>query len=178
MNCQRCGERPGEIRYTEYTDGKAEKLLICAPCAASLGFGTLPSGATGPPPKLLGVVNLKAVTGGSAGMEGEEPADLRRCPGCGLTAEQFERDSLFGCDRCYETFEDDLDLLLKRIHGAVLHRGRLPHGLTAAAGVEPAELRRDLEDALRVGDFERAARLREKIRQSAKGRERGEEAGP
>lgn len=34
------------------------------------------------------------------------------------------RNGKFGCDKCYETFEDKIDSILKNIHGANNHVGR------------------------------------------------------
>ncbi|MFN8179431.1 MAG: UvrB/UvrC motif-containing protein [bacterium] len=174
MNCERCGKRPGSVRYTEVTGGQARKQLVCAECAQELGFET-PSPATEapeageapalpPPAKIFGVVSidetLKAAEDAAA-----EPEDARRCPECGLTAAAFRTQSLFGCPRCYEAFEEGLDLLLKRLHGAVTHRGRLPRGNALAAEAEPGALRRELDDAIQRQDFQRAAYLRDRLRE-------------
>jgi len=95
-----------------------------------------------------------------------------------MTTEEFARRSLFGCAACYEAFDEDLDLLLKRLHGAVAHRGRLPQrGPTRREG-EPGSLRRELDRAVRDGDFERAARLRDRLRDAERGGpRRGREPG-
>lgn len=157
MNCERCGKAPGEIRYAEYAGGKVQKMMVCPRCAQELGF--LPARAAegpGAPPA-------------AAEDPGATPEDKRTCPGCGLTAEEFHRQSLFGCDRCFATFEEDLDLLFKRLHGASLHRGRLPGArVTGTDPVGPERLERELAEAVRAGDFERAARLRERIRRAGR----------
>ncbi len=158
MNCERCGKAPGEIRYSEYSGGKVLRMLVCPACARELGFlpPARPEGEGGATP-------AKEPPAADAA------ADRRVCPGCGLTAEEFHRVSLFGCDRCFETFEEDLDLLLKRLHGASLHRGRLPR---ADRGADPPDersrLERELDDAMRTGDFDRAAKLRERIRRAGR----------
>jgi len=141
MNCQRCGERPGEIRYTEYEGGEARRLTICPECAGELGFGSTsgsdepespesapdpetPAGSAPPPGKgPSGVIDIQvAVTQGLPA----RPADDRRCPGCGRRMSDLE--ALLGCPRCYEAFADSLEVLFERVHGARRHRGRLPGG--------------------------------------------------
>lgn len=155
MNCERCGESPGEIRYTEYTGGQARKLMICKRCAEDLGFGPLESAdppataspgapsapdappdaaaVTGPVPPAIpvfGSIDIQvAITEGIP----PRPRDDRQCPGCGLRVHELE--SLLGCPRCYETFADSLEPLFERLHGATRHRGRLPGGRI----VEPEE---------------------------------------
>ncbi len=164
MNCERCGKAPGEIRYSEYAGGQVHKTLVCPACARELGFVPAKS-----PPEASGAPANAGATAAGGSDAADAPADRRVCPGCGLTAEEFRRVSLFGCDHCFETFEDDLDLLLKRLHGASLHRGRLPRAERGPeAPAERGRLERELEDALRSGDFERAARLRERIRRAGR----------
>lgn len=177
MTCDRCGQRPGEIRYTELAEGKAQKQLVCAVCARELGFGPeeaepdAPESETQPAgpavAKLFGVVSIEATLTGDLSPALTE--DDRRCPECGLTSSAFRAQSLFGCARCYETFEDGLDPLLKRLHGAVAHRGRVPRGRQNAVETAPAQLRAELEDALRTQDYERAARLRDRLRKRERG---------
>jgi protein arginine kinase activator len=179
VTCQRCGQRAGEIRYTEVAGGEVRKQVVCAECARELGFAPQdpPSGEASPPrgpspaAKLYGVVSIEATLSGE-GVEAA-PGDDRRCPECGLTASAFHAQSLFGCPRCYETFEEGLDALLKRLHGAVAHRGRVPSGRRAGAEAEPGQLRRELDEAIRRQDYKQAARLRDRLRR----RERESEGG-
>ena len=182
MTCERCGQRPGTVRYTEVTDGQAHKQFVCAECAQELGFEAPselvePAGSPGvtPPAKIFGVVSIEATL--SADVEPAEDEDTRVCPECGLTASAFRAQSLFGCSRCYEAFDEGLDHLFKRLHGAVMHRGRLPRGHAVAKEVEPAALRRELDEAIRKQDYQRAAWLRDRLRERDRGaggaRERG-----
>jgi protein arginine kinase activator len=140
--------------------------MICAECAEALGFGPAP------PSPAAGVSGGDAAKG--AGEPAGEPAEVpgpdpgRRCPACGLTAAEFQQQSLFGCPCCYDAFGEDLDPLLKRLHGALAHRGRLPRGRSPEP--EPGGLRRQLDEAIRTGDFARAARLRDRLRGPARER--------
>lgn len=161
MTCERCGKRPGAIRYTEYSGGEAHRMQVCAECAAELGFGPAPAApdAAGTPEE--------AGDGSATSKEGPG----RTCPGCGLTEDEFLRESLFGCAECYATFDEDLDLLLRRLHGAVQHRGRVPRSGPAPGPAEAARLRRELDAAVRNGEFEQAARLRDRLRRAGRGGE-------
>ena len=181
MNCEKCGKNPAAITYTEYSEGTAQKLRICAECAQRLGFDIserpdAPLGETPPPPlmppltvpapaKLFGILSIKATIGPAVVGEPEDH-DPRECPGCGMTGTELQKQPLFGCPKCYETFNDSLDPLFRRIHGAVQHRGRVPGGKTTGP-VNVDELRRDLRSAIANEDFEEAARLRDRLRQAA-----------
>jgi protein arginine kinase activator len=169
LNCQRCGENEARVGYTEYREGGAEELQICLECAAELGFEIRasspsedPAGATKlPPGKVLGIVSLTASITSSGGIS-SEPKDTRVCESCGLKAEELVKQPLFGCPRCYETFESSLEPLLKRIHGASSHRGRIPGGRVVPADVK--DLRRRLQCAISNEDYEEAARVRDELR--------------
>jgi protein arginine kinase activator len=173
VSCERCGRGPAAISYTEYGEQGQRKLRICAGCARELGFDVPPEAgvvesappeapADAPVAKLVGILGIEAVIQ-AAGRA--EPDDPRECPGCGMTGNELRREPLFGCPVCYETFHESLDALFRRIHGAVAHRGRVPGGGTAGL-VDVESLRRELDDALAHEDYERAARLRDRLRQA------------
>ncbi len=74
---------------------------------------------------------------------------------------------------CARAFGKALPPLFKRIHGGIRHRGRLPGGREAVF-LDPAEVRRQLAEAIRNEDFEEAARLRDRLRRL--GHAEGEDA--
>ena len=171
MNCERCHGRSAVIRYREVADGEVRQQWICEECAGALGFGpavrSSSQAATTSEPVAQAPAPSPDDAGAETGRGAESPAAgaERACPRCGLTGAEFSETSLFGCPSCYVTFDDDLDLLLKRIHGAVAHRGRVPAGRADAGPDVAARLRRDLDAALRDGEYDRAARIRDRLRQ-------------
>jgi len=178
VNCEICGKNPARIRYTEVHQGETHKRRICEECARSLGFdvaaGSAPEQGAAepplveyPPPKKKSVLILGVVGEGAAqeaSSRRPDPASLR-CPGCGITAAELRNQSLLGCPRCYETFGSLLDDLLRKVHGATTHRGRLPGGRVAEA-LDADALRAKLEEAIAGEDFEEAARLRDRLRRA------------
>ncbi|MBM4062465.1 MAG: excinuclease ABC subunit B [Planctomycetes bacterium] len=144
---------------------------LCPACAEQLGVAQpkVPKFSAEILEDLLG--SLKGARGG-----GRRPTEA--CPGCGLTPADFRAKGRLGCPRCYETFRGDLLPLLRRIHEAESHRGRLPGRLCAEPpppdGSGLADLRRRLEEAVRGERYEEAARLRDELRSA----ERGEGAKP
>ena len=138
MTCERCGERDGEIRYTEYVDGEMRRSLVCRICAEELGFGEAgerPEAGPAPVGQILGVVKLEDVLKGEAA----PPPDTRRCAHCGSTAADLDDNSLFGCPECYEAFDESLEALFRRVHGRAHHRGRIPGGIVDAPAEETGE---------------------------------------
>lgn len=93
------------------------------------------------------------------------------CPACGLTWAEFKQSGLLGCEHDYIAFEKELTSIIQRAHeGATHHVGKSP---ARRRGDDPASktraelsrLRRELAKAVEAEDYERAARLRDQIRQ-------------
>ncbi len=101
---------------------------------------------------------------------GGEPAPEAppACPTCGMTWASFREKGLLGCPDCYDTFEEQLTPLLSRAHeGGVHHTGKSPSraGISAGLHRELSTLRRELDEAIVAEDYERAASLRDRIRE-------------
>jgi protein arginine kinase activator len=80
---------------------------------------------------------------------------------------------LFGCANDYTVFEKDLTPLLQRAHeGATHHVGKVPTRRGGAGGVpikrafDVSKLRKELAKAVEAEDYERAAKLRDQIKQA------------
>ena len=97
----------------------------------------------------------------------EEEAAVKTCANCGMTYDDFRRVGRLGCAECYTTYKRSLASLLKRIHGAPHHVGKAPARLlkAPAAKMELGELKRRLERAIEMEEFEEAARLRDRVRE-------------
>jgi len=98
---------------------------------------------------------------------GQPPEAPPACPTCGMTWAGFKEKGLVGCPDCYETFEEQLTPLLSRAHeGGVHHTGRMPRRAGVSAGLhrELATLRRELDEAIKAEEYERAASIRDRIR--------------
>lgn len=154
--CQCCGKNPATIHITDIKDDTKRELHICESCANEQGIGT---GAIVP-----GIL-VDLIQGGAGPAE---RAVSLRCPHCGVTFDDFRTKGRFGCPRDYEVFEEALNPLLDKIHGAHQHTGRLPRG-RRAVDTDTADrllrLRRELQEAVRKEDYENAARIRDTIRE-------------
>ncbi len=82
--------------------------------------------------------------------EGEQRRETR-CPVCGCTLEDYGRTGLLGCAACYAAFRDELEPVIRRMHGKTVHEGK--HPLAGARMFrlldEQKNLRGELERALR-----------------------------
>ena len=90
----------------------------------------------------------------------------KSCNTCGMDLVGFQQHGRLGCEDCYETFAPELRNLFERIHGASTHSGRRP-------GEDPEiferrvrieGLERELEAAIEQEAYERAAGIRDELK--------------
>ena len=76
----------------------------------------------------------------------------------------LKRSGVWGCQECYKYFSKELDPILRRIQGNIQHRGKVPAG--AGTGLhrqqQIARLKEELQRAVELEAYERAAELRDK----------------
>ena len=99
--------------------------------------------------------------------EGQKFAELT-CDVCGLTFAKFREQGVLGCPNDYEAFESAMRPLLERAQeGASQHVGKVPHRAGSDQKRQNAilRLRVELRGAIASEDYERAAALRDQIKQ-------------
>lgn len=174
MLCERCGQRPATVHLTEITNGNKQNTHICEVCAGELqpkGFGLVPQ--MNLHQFLAGLLNHEL---GEASYNRAEAAG-KKCENCGVSEGRFVKQGLLGCGHCYENFEERMLPLLRRIHGNSRHTGKVPErtGGRARLVKEIEDLKNQLKEAVGREEFERAAQLRDIIRQLEKNLEEGGE---
>jgi len=166
MQCDICGKKEATVHLTEIVNDRVTKLHLCEDCAKDkgtemeehFGLGDLLAGLTDlgstVEPEILGTV---------------------KCASCGFTYQDFKKVGRLGCGECYEAFKSRLGPLLKRIHGADRHVGKVPImvGKTVKDTKTLQELKSKMDKAIQEENFEEAARLRDMIR----GLEKKDESG-
>lgn len=159
MICEICGIREATIKFTQVVNKTKKELNLCKICAEEKGL-TNPLVAF---PKLIGGLIL--------GIVGEWPEAMRRetldlkCRWCELTWQEFQSGGLLGCSECYESFAEPLKNLLRKMHGSNKHIGNRPVNQRQVGTVEDIErLRKELARAIQNENYERAAKLRDRIR--------------
>jgi len=155
FKCDNCG-KPATVYLTEITNGQKTEKHLCEDCAAAEGI-TLKANV--PISQLLEDFILQSA-----------PASLsdRTCEVCGMSFSSFRKQGLLGCPNDYDAFNEALEPLLSRAHeGATQHVGKVPQ----RAGTDQKKmnailrLRAQLKAAVSEEDYERAARLRDQIKE-------------
>jgi len=163
MKCENCGKQ-ATIHLTEIKNGKKLEKHLCEACAADNGDYTAKSHM--PIDQLLSNFVLNQ-TGAAA-----KTQEAAACPHCGITWSEFRQGGLLGCEHDYTAFEKEMTPLLQRAHeGAAHHIGKVPtrrggSGVPVKRALDASKLRKELARAVETEDYERAAKLRDQIRQA------------
>jgi protein arginine kinase activator len=159
MMCEICGIREANIKFTQVVNKNKKELHICKVCAEDKGFSNPLSGF----PKIIGGLIL--------GIMGELPETGKRehidlkCNYCQLSWHEFQEGGLLGCGHCYESFSAPLKKILRKMHGSNKHIGNRPASQRETGTIDEVErLRKELNRAIKAENFERAAQIRDTIR--------------
>ena len=78
----------------------------------------------------------------------------------------FSRSGKIGCNVCYGVFHEQLEPILRRVHGTNCHTGKVPvkAGNAVRLRMKVKSLRQDLERSVQCEDYENAAKIRDNIR--------------
>ncbi len=155
MKCENCGENKATVHITKIEDNGMIEHHYCEECAEMLNASA--ANSVNPAELLSSLISQIAP-------EIKEMA-TKRCDQCGLTYLEFRSRGRLGCPNDYEVFEKGLTPIIEKIHGASQHKGKTPKGGAGdgAAQSEVLRLRTELEEAVAVEDYERAAKLRDRI---------------
>jgi protein arginine kinase activator len=158
--CQRCEAQPASVHVTTVVNGEKFDRYLCEECARQEGayhFMLAPQFTI--QHVLGGLIGLPA---GQGTLEGAD----KTCPVCGYSYVAFAETGRLGCDQCYGAFNEELEPLVKRLHGSIEHHGKVPHrsGEAILHRRTLEELRSKMGEAVTQEAFEEAAHLRDEIR--------------
>jgi protein arginine kinase activator len=162
--CERCN-KPATVHMTEISDGKPHDVHLCDACAQAAGYVQ----QTHIPINELLSQFLK-----THAQVADTPTT--RCPDCGMSWQEFKDTGLLGCPKDYELFLNQLGGVIERAQsGATHHTGkaavtgpRVGAQENDAVKLRQAELnrlRKELARAVESESYERAAKLRDQIKE-------------
>lgn len=143
--------------------GEKREVHLCEEHAREAGY-VLPSA----PPvanlvgQILAAASSPTAPTGAVRMTRAMPS----CAVCKLSFHQFRQTGLLGCSECYRAFGEPLAALIEKTQNAGVHHvGKVPRrcGGDIDLGMIRQRLARELEEAVRAEQYERAAKLRDRI---------------
>ncbi len=160
--CERCREKEASVYYKESVNASSREIRLCADCAREMGIGF--GGKSVLEEEFFAALPLFAKPS-SRERRGSEGGV---CPTCGKSREEICLSGRFGCPHCYDAFAQGLDMT--PFVGRGYRGGRLgsASGETGARGPiqeDPGKtLKKQLQEALEVENYEKAAQIRDQIR--------------
>ena len=126
-----------------------------------------------------GLLGLEEMFGLPASNTSRTRAEKKRCTLCSSTFDDLVKSGRVGCSECYKVFADELRNSIESIHGKAVYVGRnIPKEKNENAEVIPetkedkiAVLKKELEKAISEQEFEKAAELRDRIKEIEKSAE-------
>ena len=167
MLCQHCQKNEATTHIKTNINGEYSEYRLCADCARELGYAGMFPDFTADIGGMLGSFLSAALPARSG---------ASRCPECGSTMNDIKKLGKVGCANCYDLFFNELMPTIRSIHSNTRHTGKHPvieytenhdekdaKPKTKQNTVE--QLRAELKKAIEEEDFERAAQLRDEIKQ-------------
>jgi protein arginine kinase activator len=161
MKCEVCGLKEAVIHIRQVFPSGVQEVHVCEECAQEKGFSRDREEET---PE-LSISNLL-----SGLVEFREPrgeVSRESCPRCGLTVQEFRKRGKLGCSECFPAFAVDVRAALSQMTGRTHHTGKFPRRLSTEPEVaaDRDRLRAALKDALEGEEYEKAALLRDRIKE-------------
>ncbi len=155
MKCESCNKRHATVHLTEISGNEKREQHLCDECAQNLNsqMVKMPS----PADILTSLINQVAPDIGEM--------SKTSCPACGISYLEFRSNGRLGCPMDYTAFKKGLVPLLEKMHGSSQHIGKVPShaGKELVVKNEVLQLRKELDKAVEREDYERAAKIRDRI---------------
>ena len=151
MMCDECGKKNATVIINSNINGKQISLHLCSSCAADMGL--IPFNGT------------QGILGSLFDFDDKED-DRIICPSCGFMLSKFNETGFLGCDKCYQSFESELLPVINSIQGSVHHKVDISE--IKAQPNKLLQLKEELKQAIDNEEYEKAAQLRDEIKQLEK----------
>ena len=177
MLCNKCGKNEATHFLEKNVNGKITKLALCSECAKNSDeFKFDPFEGFKPFGIFNNLFGFPQISHGSKALLGNGE---KKCTLCASTFDDIVNAGKVGCAECYKVFADELEPTVRRIHGDRRHIGRRPvKHIRPEAGNDSGSvskeenpkdriksLKKELNEAVKSENYERAAVLRDEIRE-------------
>ncbi len=152
------------MHFTSFHGGSVTKMHICHSCAVKMGVfdGNMQEKPFDILGKFLSALALPEIVSDQS------------CPECGKKLSEFREDGKLGCPQCWEAFRENLEPLLKKLHGRSSHKRKARAGMfhpprRSGKDLRIRSLQKELQAAVDKEEYEEAAKIRDKIKGIKKG---------
>ncbi len=157
MLCERCKQNPATIHFTQSINGQTAEYHLCEACAREEKFSS--------DLQDFNLLNWFAPR--------RDTKDVRLiCPECNTTLHDFQESGLLGCAKCYDIFSSAIRPMLKQFHGCTAHCEKSEPMKANTPAERLKKLQKELENAIAAEEYEKAAALRDEMKQLKGGDEK------
>jgi protein arginine kinase activator len=164
MLCENCHQREAAVKFTQVVGSEKQTLNLCTDCAEKQQFDNHLIDIS----KVFGKIII-AILGEHLVSQTLDVSlkkdDKKTCVQCGISWGAFQKTGRLGCSGCYDSFLDPLKVLLRRLHGTNRHIGPKIKTDEKQKLSSLHTLRKKLQSAIQKEDYEKAAELRDQIRE-------------
>lgn len=172
MLCQKCYKKTASVFISSIINGKETRIYLCDECAKDYSLLNF---------NFQDLFSIKDVID-----KFKEDEDISKeekkenllmidnnseeksitCPNCYSTYDEYRQTGKLGCSRCYEIFKKQLKPILKNIYGYEEYIGKTPKKDDNHIYIskEIRILKEDLNRAIEREEYEKAADIRDKIK--------------
>lgn len=163
MKCSICGIREAVFRIEQVVGGERTEISLCEECERKKGIRSSTENIEFSISGLLSSL-------GNPSTFAQQQRKNKRCPRCGLTYQDLRKNARLGCCECYSIFRREIRRYAKRHFGSTQHVGKYPRNLLTYKTflIDRERLERQLREAVALEEYEKAAELRDKIRNPEK----------
>ena len=159
MMCEKCNKKEATVLFIEVKNKEKIESHLCEDCSQkSPTYIEKPSFTYSLQDYLTSFLEIVALKS----REEEQNLKSIECDVCHINYSQFQKKTRFGCSNDYKVFKNLLIPLLKNIHVADLHTGKIPIMFEYRNKI--ASLKKDLKKAINNEFYEKAANIRDQIK--------------
>lgn len=173
MLCQKCHKKTASVFISSIINGQEIRIYLCDDCAKDYPLFNFNFQN---PFSIKDVMDkLKIDEDTSIDQEKDNLLQIDNdskeediiCPNCYSTYNEYRQTGKLGCSRCYEVFEEQLKPILKNIYGYEEYIGKIPKKDNSHIYIskEIRILKEDLNRAVEQEEYEKAAGIRDKIKE-------------
>lgn len=172
MLCDICKKNEATVHITKITNGMQQEFNICEKCAKEKGEFNFPGQLDFSSPFTFQNILTGIMDYISSPNESQYNFDCS-CKNCGISFSDFKKRGLVGCSHCYSDFTSALIPVIKRVQGNLEHTGKIPKraGKNIIGKKKLLKLKESLKEAISTEEYEKAAQIRDKIKELEKTRE-------
>ncbi|MBN2073637.1 MAG: UvrB/UvrC motif-containing protein [Actinobacteria bacterium] len=175
MKCDFCKRNDATIHLIRVQNDKIEKVNICEECARDFSFFSEKDFYRDLTSILFKIFSVEAREQGMNVSRKKVFKNLKfssnsACPFCGVDLKNVKKMGMLGCPHCYQEFKEVLLPVIKKLHDRIEYRGKVPSTTSYRLKLEKSlrDLRSQLKKEIIVENFEKAAIIRDEIKQLEK----------